>query len=152
MRTAVRCKRTHPASWTRCAYAHRTFLTRSCAAIPQSQPILFPLGQLPLRVQVALCGDKPIIASHIPVTYWSGTLTLARLGTHSEGVHVCIKDAGRQMLIEARDFEEGPVLASSTVSLEKWTGTKRWHFIGNNHGAFACCPLQMRGTSVAPYG
>lgn len=49
-------------------------------------------------------------------------MTLARLGSHAEGVHICIKDAGRRMLIEARDFDGGPVLASSTVSLERWTG------------------------------
>ena len=61
--------------------------------------------------------------SDLPLLYWSGTVAIARLGSHSQGVFVAISDAGRRLLIEATDFEGGPMLASSTVSLEDWTGT-----------------------------
>lgn len=61
--------------------------------------------------------------SDLPLLYWSGTVAIARLGSHSHGVFVKISDAGRRLLIEATDFDGGPMLASSTVSLEDWTGT-----------------------------
>ena len=64
-----------------------------------------------------------VIMSDLPLLYWSGTVAIARLGSHSQGVFVAISDAGRRLLIEATDFEGGPMLASSTVSLEDWTGT-----------------------------
>ncbi|CBJ31147.1 hypothetical protein Esi_0236_0005 [Ectocarpus siliculosus] len=52
-----------------------------------------------------------------------GTVPIARLGSHAEGVFVVVTDGGRRLLIEARDFERGPLLAKSTVSLEDWTAT-----------------------------
>ncbi|CAM9958618.1 unnamed protein product [Ectocarpus sp. 8 AP-2014] len=68
---------------------------------------------------------KPRLAiiSDLPLPYWMGTVPIARLGSHAEGVFVVITDAGRRLLIEARDFERGPLLAKSTVSLEDWTAT-----------------------------
>ncbi|CAB1113557.1 unnamed protein product [Ectocarpus sp. CCAP 1310/34] len=63
-----------------------------------------------------------VIISDLPLPYWMGTVPIARLGSHAEGVFVMITDAGRRLLIEARDFEGGPLLAKSTVSLEDWTG------------------------------
>lgn len=63
-----------------------------------------------------------VVRSDQPVLYWSGTIPIARLGSQAKGVFVTILDAGRRMLIKARDFEGGPVLACSTVSLEVWTG------------------------------
>ncbi|CAM9616702.1 unnamed protein product [Ectocarpus sp. 4 AP-2014] len=64
-----------------------------------------------------------VIISDLPLPYWMGTVPIARLGSHAEGVFVVITDAGRRLLIEARDFERGPLLAKSTVSLEDWTAT-----------------------------
>ncbi|CAM9222749.1 unnamed protein product [Hapterophycus canaliculatus] len=61
-----------------------------------------------------------LIVSDLPLPYWRGTVVIARLGSHAEGVFVKISDAGRRLLIEAEDFEGGPQLASSTVSLEGW--------------------------------
>lgn len=66
-----------------------------------------------------------VIISDLPLPYWMGTAPIARLGSHAEGVFVVITDAGRRLLIEARDFERGPLLAKSTVSLEDWTGKRR---------------------------
>lgn len=63
-----------------------------------------------------------IIRSDMPVQYWSGTVVIARLGSHASGVFVTITDIGRRVLIEARDFENGPLLALSRASLEVWTG------------------------------
>ncbi|CAN0100191.1 unnamed protein product, partial [Ectocarpus fasciculatus] len=64
-----------------------------------------------------------VIISDLPLPYWMGTVPIARLGSHADGVFVVITDAGRRLLIEARDFELGPLLAKSTVSLENWTAT-----------------------------
>lgn len=63
-----------------------------------------------------------VILSDLPVLYWLGTVAIARLGSREEGVFVVISDIGRQMLVDVSDFEGGPVLASSKVSLEAWTG------------------------------
>lgn len=65
---------------------------------------------------------KLAIVSDLPLPYWAGTVAIARLGSHSAGVFVTITDAGRRLLIEARDFEAGPLLATSMVPLEAWTG------------------------------
>lgn len=62
------------------------------------------------------------IRPHLPLLYWSGTVVIARLGTQTAGVFVTIYDIGRGVKIEARDVEDGPMLASSTVPLEIWTG------------------------------
>ncbi|CAM9200072.1 unnamed protein product, partial [Ectocarpus sp. 12 AP-2014] len=66
-----------------------------------------------------------VIISDLPLPYWMGIVPIARLGSHAEGVFVVITDAGRRLLIEARDFERGPLLAKATVSLEDWTATTR---------------------------
>ena len=95
------------------------------------------LWQQCIRVQVALStsdgcrvstGDgfgereRLVIRTPLAVLCWCGNVSVARLGTHSSRVFVSVSDIGRRVLIEARDFEGGPVLASSTVSLEVWTG------------------------------
>lgn len=67
---------------------------------------------------------KLVIVSDLPLPYWAGTVAIARLGSHAAGVFVTITDAGRRLLIEARDFEAGPLLATSMVPLEAWTGKK----------------------------
>lgn len=67
---------------------------------------------------------KLVIVSDLPLPYWTGTVVIARLGSHAAGVFVTITDAGRRLLVEARDFESGPLLASSMVPLEAWTGKK----------------------------
>ncbi|CAM9633251.1 unnamed protein product, partial [Ectocarpus sp. 13 AM-2016] len=64
-----------------------------------------------------------VIISDLPLPYWMGIVPIARLGSHAEGVFVVITDAGRRLLVEARDFERGPLLAKSTVSLKDWTAT-----------------------------
>lgn len=66
--------------------------------------------------------ESLVIRSHLPLLYWSGTVVIARLGTHTAGVFVTIYDVGRSVMIEASDFEDGPKLASSTIPLEIWTG------------------------------
>ncbi|CAM9152572.1 unnamed protein product [Laminaria digitata] len=71
-----------------------------------------------------------VIMSNLPLLYWSGTVAIARLGSHSHGVFVKISDAGRRLLIEATDFDGGPMLASSTVSLEDWTAATGIHTLG----------------------
>lgn len=58
----------------------------------------------------------------MPLPYWSGAVTIARLGSHGADVFVAIFDVGRQVLIEARDSERGPALASSKIPFEAWTG------------------------------
>lgn len=68
--------------------------------------------------------SRLVIVSDLPLLYWLGTVAIARLGSHSSGVFVTISDTGRRLLIEAADFEGGPMLASSTVSFEDWTGTE----------------------------
>lgn len=65
---------------------------------------------------------KLVIVSSLPLPYWAGTVAIARLGSHAAGVFLAITDAGRRLLIEARDFEGGPLLATSIVPLEAWTG------------------------------
>lgn len=67
---------------------------------------------------------KLVIVSDLPLPYWAGTVAIARLGSHATGVFVTITDVGRRLLIEARDFEAGPLLATSMVPLEAWTGGK----------------------------
>lgn len=69
--------------------------------------------------------SRLVIVSDLPLLYWMGTVAIARLGSHSSGVFVTISDTGRRLLIEATDFEGGPLLASSTVSFEDWTGTHK---------------------------
>lgn len=68
---------------------------------------------------------KLTIVSDLPLPYWNGAVAIARLGSHASGVFVTITDAGRRFFIEARDFEAGPLLATSTVPLEAWAGEKK---------------------------
>lgn len=68
---------------------------------------------------------KLVIVSDLPLPYWTGTVAIARLGSHAAGVFVTITDAGRRFVIKARDFEAGPLLATSTVPFEAWTGEER---------------------------
>lgn len=101
-----------------------------------------------------------VIISDLLLPYWMGTVPIARLGSHAEGVFVVIMDAGRRLLIEARDFERGPLLAKSTVSLEDWTGERRPRRLFGNDGSFAaqscdvlanqmgCCRFQWQGAKV----
>ncbi|CAM9115067.1 unnamed protein product, partial [Scytosiphon promiscuus] len=73
------------------------------------------------------CNKTPValvIVSNLPLPYWRGTVKIARLGSHAEGVFVKITDAGRRLRIEAEDFAGGPRLASSVVALEAWTGER----------------------------
>lgn len=93
----------------------------------------------------------------MPVLYWSGTVTIARLGSHADGVFITVSDAGRRVLIEAKDFEGGPMLASSTASLDEWTGSaplnaesklksNTLHFVRNHYSFKPARTLQHHST------
>lgn len=73
-------------------------------------------------------GEKIVIRTGTPVLYWSGNLTVARLGGCSDNVFLSVWDIGRRIRLEAADSEGGPLLASAHVSLESWTGR-----IGHGH-------------------